>query len=395
MIRFLVLLLVVVTLGAGGAWVLQGDTGYVLVRFMGWSLETSAVGLLLLVLAAGLAIVYGGRMLVGLLRLPGGIRRALAAHRSRRAHAAFVAGLRRLLSGEWERAEVELARRAADHEAPELNWLCAAIAAHRAGQRERRDHYLALAATEAPAPGTAVALVRAALLRDDGQPAEAARLLAAARERDRRSRALCALLAECLADSGQWQALMELLAEPTARRALPAQRLRALKEAAVLGRLREARDSGRLELVREVYERADEDLRQQPAVRRAYLHALAGLNAERMAAERIARVLDREYDADLLRLYGRLEAQDPVVQLANVEQWLKRYGERPEMLLVAGQICLRNRLWGKARSYLDAVMRLAPDPEACLALARLAEQSGHPEQARDWYRQGLELATRR
>ncbi len=102
--------------------------------------------------------------------------------------------------------------------------------------------------------------------------------------------------------------------------------------------------------------------------------------------------LAREWDAGLAELYGQLEPADALGQLAAIEQWLTRYGERPELLIAAGRACLRNRLWGKARSYLDAVVKLAPSAAADLALARVCEQTQQPEEAQRFYRQGLELA---
>ena len=126
-----------------------------------------------------------------------------------------------------------------------------------------------------------------------------------------------------------------------------------------------------------------------------YLQSLAALNAERQALELIARAVNEAWDAELASLYGCIEAGDSIAQLATVEQWLKKYGETPELLLVAGRVCRRNRLWGKARSYLDAAIRLAPTPEAYLELARLCQDTHQAEDACRYYRQGLELATER
>ena len=60
--------------------------------------------------------------------------------------------------------------------------------------------------------------------------------------------------------------------------------------------------------------------------------------------------------------------------------------------MAAGRVCLRNRLWGKARSYLEAVIRVAPSAAAYLELARVCEQTQNAEEAQKFLRQGLELA---
>ncbi len=69
-----------------------------------------------------------------------------------------------------------------------------------------------------------------------------------------------------------------------------------------------------------------------------------------------------------------------------------QHGPKPELLLLAGRVCLRNKLWGKARSYLEAGVQAAPTPQGYLDLARLCQDTQQPEEALKYYRQGLELA---
>jgi HemY protein len=48
-------------------------------------------------------------------------------------------------------------------------------------------------------------------------------------------------------------------------------------------------------------------------------------------------------------------------------------------------------LWGKAQSYLDASISLAPSSEAYTALGKLAEKLEHPELAARHYHKAMEL----
>lgn len=61
------------------------------------------------------------------------------------------------------------------------------------------------------------------------------------------------------------------------------------------------------------------------------------------------------------------------------------------LLLALGRLSLRNRLWGKARSYLEASIGASPRSAAYGELGRLLEQLGEQEAAREHYRKGLEL----
>jgi HemY protein len=119
---------------------------------------------------------------------------------------------------------------------------------------------------------------------------------------------------------------------------------------------------------------------------------LVGLGAHADAIRLVTAGLARGWDADLARLYSELEADDPVSQLAAVEAWLKQYGEDPALLFVAGRLCLRNKLWGRAKSYLDASFRADPRPETLLELGRVYEATREEAAAENAYRRGLELA---
>ena len=75
--------------------------------------------------------------------------------------------------------------------------------------------------------------------------------------------------------------------------------------------------------------------------------------------------------------------------LKKAEGWLGAHSEDPDLLLTAAQLCLRNELWGKARSYLETVISLRPTPEAYQEYGALLNQLGDPDAAADAYRDGL------
>lgn len=393
MIRLLILLLVFLALGAAAAGLLRSDEGYVLLSFQGWVLETTATGFVIAVIALCAVLLLGWRLLAGTVSLPRSVREALERMREKRAHAAFVSGLGHLTAEDWKRAEIDLVRRAADHDQAQLNYLFAARAARAAGQSERCEQYLDLAAQNAPEGDVRVPLARAEMLREDGRADQAVTLLETLHRAEPKHRPVAALLCEAYADAGRWQPLQELLGKLERRKPMPAERWQALMQAAAIGQLSEARDSGRLEPLRTVWNRLPRPTKETAPVRLAYFRGLVDLNAERQALELVSLAVTRDWDADLVLLYGRIDGGDAVSQLATVEQWLNKYGEKPELLLVAGRTCLRNRLWGKARSYLDGAIRIRPTPEAYLELARLCQETRQADDASRFYRQGLELAT--
>ncbi|HKY90241.1 MAG TPA: heme biosynthesis HemY N-terminal domain-containing protein, partial [Nevskiaceae bacterium] len=228
MVRSWILLLIALAVGAAVAYTLRADTGYVLVHFRGWIVETSVLALLgILVLGAPLTL-YLIRLLIRLLRLPA----AIVAWRERRrgeiARDSFEAGLLKLLEGQWERAEIELVRRAADHHARHLNYLAAARAAQRMGAAERRDHYLDLAARDAPHLAFATLITQAELQRERGEYELAKATALKLRETDPQHPYPVELLAESHYALGEWPELHGVLQIAEKLGALPAARQREL-----------------------------------------------------------------------------------------------------------------------------------------------------------------------
>ncbi|MDD3764430.1 MAG: heme biosynthesis HemY N-terminal domain-containing protein [Nevskiales bacterium] len=395
MIRTLLAVVLFMVLGAGAAYMLRAENGYVLISFQDWVLETSLLGMLLgAVLLIAVVLLLARLIIVGV-RLPGSVRGALERHRQDRARKSFESGMLNLLSGSWKRAEIELVRRAADHETPTLNYLSAARAAQQLGADARRDHYLAQVANLAvghPRLEQAYLLTQAELQLERGELIGARQTAERLRERDPRNVSAIRLLAECLFRMEEWEALRTLLIDHAA--AVGGLRRRSMLERALIERLGAIEDSARVDQLKALWQATPREARAWPAVRLQYARGLVRLNAQAEAAALAADALAQEWDADLAALYGSLDVADPVGQLASIEQWLTRYGERPELLVAGGRACLRNRLWGKARSYLDAVLKTAPSASAYLEMAHLCEQTQKPDEAQAFYKKGLESAAR-
>lgn len=395
MIRIYLFCVFAAVIGAAAAFWLHDDVGYVLVSYRSWILETSLLGFAAAAGAMLLLIYYGLKLLIGTLALPVTLRRYAQRVRGDRAQTSFEAGMLQLLEGNWRRAEVELVRRASDHHAPYLNYLAAARAAQRSGAGDRRDHYLRQAALSAPEHEFAALLTRAELQMERGEHALARDTANDLRARDPKHPYAIELLVETEYALQSWEALHELLQKSENAAALAPARARELGIRALCELMQRAVREARLDRLKQLWDGAVARLRSEPDVRRVYARGLARLNAHAEALALVVMTLDKQWDADLAALYGELHAVDPLTQLAAIEQWLGHYGEKHELLVAAGQACLRNKLWGKARSYLEAVLRVAPSPGAYLALARLCEQTQNATEAEKFYREGLELAAQK
>lgn len=386
--RFLLLIAISLLLGVGLALIFREHNGYLLVAFGDWRLETS-LAFALAVLAAALVLgLVLWRLLVAGVLLPVTLRDWRARRRAHKARQSLYRGLQRLYEGRWAEAEAELVRLAEQHEAPSLNYLAAARAADRQRAPDRRDRYLEKAAARRGASELAVLLTQAELQMGRHQDAEALASLARLREIDAEHGHVLVLLAELCERLGDWSQLRELL-EPLRRAGVMAEeRWRELARAAWVDAL--AGNAGDADATTALWRQVPKPVRRDRRVLLAYVRRLAAAGAHDRAADQIRYALKRDWDPELALAFGELVCEDRTAQLATVEGWLKRYGDQPELLLVAGRLCLRNRLWGRARSYFESSLRGASRPEALLELGRLFEEIDLDEEARRAYRQGLE-----
>lgn len=392
MIVYFLLALLAVALGAAAAWLLGAEAGYVLIAWQGWTLESTVAGFVLLVLGSLLAVYALLRLFATAVRLPGRLQSYWSGRVRERAHSSFIQGLRLLAVGDYARAEVALLRRVADHEAPDLSYMAAARAAQELGAYDRRNHYLELANQTGEAAAPAVLAEQTRLYAAAGEQLRALETARSFLQRFPQQLHATRLYAEALLANGEYAALHALLRERG--EALAAERRGQLYGLALSALMQQAVADARLDSLKALWEEIDGRLAADPRVLRAYARGLVHLGAESEAVAIISKALKTRFDAELVTLFGRLDSIDPVGQLASLEQWLSQHGEEAALLLAAGRTCMRNRLWGKAKSYLDAALQAAPQPAVYQELARLAELTQRPEEALRQFREGLALATR-
>jgi len=92
-----------------------------------------------------------------------------------------------------------------------------------------------------------------------------------------------------------------------------------------------------------------------------------------------------------VNLYGRIPGDKADEQLIMAENWLKERPNNPQLMLALGRLSLRNELWGKAREYLEASLRLQRTRETAAELCRLNAHLGDYEQSVKLLRQGVLL----
>ncbi|HJR68472.1 MAG TPA: heme biosynthesis protein HemY, partial [Gammaproteobacteria bacterium] len=176
-----------------------------------------------------------------------------------------------------------------------------------------------------------------------------------------------------------------------ARAALPGAERADLMELALTGELESADLTA--ERLDALWDGLTPDLRAAPALvaQRALALDRVGRGAE--AERELRAALQRDWNPKLVQSYGEVRGADPAKQLKQVETWLKTYPEDAVLLTAAARLCMASELWGKARSYLESSLALAPEPAAYALYGRLLSELGESEQALLAFRSGLGLVT--
>lgn len=390
--RLLLAFFVFLLLGILLSLVFRHHQGYVLIAFNGYQIETSLLFACAALLLGVWVLAMAWRILVGLVFAPSNIRGFFGRRRQRKSRRSLYAGLERMAEARWALAEADLQALDDSREMRGLNHLFAARAAQYQHHIGDRDRYLAKAAGRKSTSELAVLMTQAELQLDAGQTAEAQASLVRLHELEPRHPWVLRLLAEHAMSTGDYGRIYDLLGDLKKYAALSSERVHEMSIAAHQHRLSQQSDIGG---VTATWRHLPKDLRNEPEIVRHYVLCLKRLDASDEAANVIRNALKKRWIPSLALIFGDLKCSDQTEQLATVEEWIKTHGREPELMLVAGRLCLRNRLWGRARSYFEASQTPHARADALLELGHLFEQIDEVDQARVAYRRGLELRAAR
>ena len=76
-------------------------------------------------------------------------------------------------------------------------------------------------------------------------------------------------------------------------------------------------------------------------------------------------------------------------RLKIAEGWLKERPDNADLLLSLARLCKCSELWGKARDYLEAALKLEGRSELYAELAEVMGHLGEHDKSLQLYRQGL------
>lgn len=384
--KFGVIVVLALFASAFAAHFLLADPGYVIINFRGYTIEMSVPVLVGITVVLLFAIWLIRKVILA----PRRLGEAAGRYRSARSGQKLTRGMIAVAEGKFARGEKMLARAASTSDSPLFNYLQAARAAHLQGRDDRRDEWLRLAYQETPEAANAVLLTQAEFQLDRGQNEQALATLRRLDENSKDHAHALALMGRLYFELEDWDSLAELLPRLGKNSQLKPETLdtwtiRVRREA-----LNRAAD---IDAVAEAWKGVSRAHRSEPSLLEAYYSGLMRAGQHDRVEKELANTLKSNWNGPLVRLFGLVEATDTTKQLKRAENWLKNHGDDPDLLLAAARLCLRNELWGKARSYLETVISLRPTPEAYREYGALLNQMGEADAAAAAYRDGLGMVS--
>lgn len=369
------------------------DRDYVVIGYDQWLVQTSLTTFVVVLGLSFVPLYFLIRLLRGIWVSPRSLRAWGRYRRERRANRLLTQGLTSLAEGRWRAAEDRL-KKSLGLGAPLLGYLGAARAAQALGATHRRDHYLRLAsANGSPRSELAVAVTQAELQISDDQKEQALATLMHLRSQAPSHDYVLELLKQVFEELKDWKRLLDVVPAMRKRKLVTRNEALAVEMEAFSELLKQTAELGKAAELKWFWDSIPLENRSKPELIALYVRSLIALHDPKTPEPLLRGALDHAWDEDLASLYGLTEGEDVKRQLIHAEKWLKKHEESATLLLTLGRICARGRLWGKARSYLEASLAIEQRAETYGVLSDMLYELDEHETAAQCARRGLHLAT--
>jgi HemY protein len=388
--RFAIWSVLLAAVAVGVALFARHSTGYVVIVAAPYRIELSLNLLVVLIIAGYFAFYALARLVATLAAIPARVRAYREERQRSKLRQALTDALLAFFQGRYASAEKSAAAALTGEETKGVAAIIAARSAHELGRFNEREQFLDHAKGSAPDVDQARLTTLADLLVSQERYTEALAVLNDLSARDARNLRLLRLKLQAEQALRNWDEVLATVASLAKLAGLGPAEAASARRAAHLGNLnRKAQDAGALATY---WKQLPAEMRSDSAVAAtaARYHLALGGNAEAQGI--IEQALEREWSASLIALYGEAAGADALPQIERAENWLREHARDPALLLALGKLCMRQGLWGKAQSYIEASLALEPTHDGHMTLASLMEQIGKPQEAVLHFRRSAELA---
>lgn len=367
---------------------LGASHGYVLLVQPPYRIELSTSLFLLLVVLTFVTVYALLRLVFYTMHLPESVRAFKQNRREKDAQHALMESLTALAEGRHNKA-MKAAESALELGAsPLICCLVAAKSAHKLKNFGRRDFFLAECQQQAPEGDVARLLSESEFLLDQRRFTDALTALQQLEKRDAKHLSALQLELKVRRQLADWEPVLALIAQLEKRNGIEAPIARQWKLQALTALY--VRHASNPERLQDLWAKTSEEDRFDPRLALLAANHFVNIGNATQAAEIVEKCLTKNWDARLAEFYGDCAGDEPVKRLQQAEFWLQQHHDDAGLLLSLSKLCLKQELWGKAQSYLEASLSVKASSAAHYVLAEIMERQGKPEEANRHYRLSLE-----
>ena len=381
MIRLLIYTLIVLAGAIAGPKLVE-NKGYLLVAIGEYTIETSVVAAVLMLLV-GFALLQLVEWLVVKLLRTAGLTLALPQRwRQRKSRKFTLEGALALAEENWSKAEQTMAKGADAGELPLVNYLAAARAAHHQGHSEQVEAFLTQAQSF-PGSEAAVNIARIRYLIQDGELASARQCLESLSASLRNRPTVLKLAHELFLRQRDWDAVARIAPALTKHKVLDAETLEQLPVQIESGALEACHT---LEALNERWQQLPKRRRRQDPLVESYVQGLIRFQQPAEARKALLAQLNKKEPQPALLELLPLCSEDAGESLVHLLERNYSAPQLPDYWDCLANLSRQSRQYKQAKQYQRKAIELAPTRYRYSQLAELQEQLGEHRGALESYR---------
>lgn len=367
------------------------DSGYVFIKYHTFEYESSLWVMLAIFVIIGFLIWLCIALVGAVFQLFGKVNPFSNERKQRHGEL----GLRELAEGNWSAALKHLKNAAKSNDASLSYYLGAAEAANELGETEKSDTFIEKACDYAPKAKMAIGLTYARLLITRKNYDKALSITKELYQSNANQPVVIRLLHTIYLQKEDWASLKNILPALKKHKILPDNTLATLEQYVWAGFLKgsfannTAQPVLAIEQLNRAWDEIPANVRENHQLMEAYIQQLCMLGGHKEAEQLLLKVINKNYQPELVYLYGQVHGVDLSKQLNNAERWLNGHSDDPVLFLTLGRLCLYNKLWGKAKDYFEKSLQLRRTSETCSELAGLLAQHGEMQKSNELFQESL------
>ena len=364
--------------------ILVKDPGYVAIHFHDYVVEMSLIVfivsfvLFILLLTAIKKILHSPRLII----------KKTQAHKQKKANQLLEESFLKMAQGKFSDAEKIASKALKNCSTPVLAYIQAALSADAQKNHKRRDEWIKKAFEEYAYADDIILLTQGKLQIRDKKYEDARATLGKMAEKNNDNITAFELLKDLYIRFEEWEKLSETLPLLKKNSRLSEKELDEL-ELKTFDKL--INNSSGEETLKTLWKDTPKNLKKNPALLNTFCLRLINQNLEDISEKEILSYMKKNYSEALIKTYLKINHSDPQKPLKKINQWIKHYGNQPELLTSAAKICKKAKLWDQAKDFIEEAINANPSTENFFILGEILFHFGKIDSACETYRKGLKI----